>query len=93
MDWIISVTISLIGALIIFANYGILIENRKNQKLGIDGHCSMVPIVGPLLLFVGLANMPNGHGDVYWFVWALDPWNYLIVWWLLSLVFRSFKRI
>ncbi len=93
MDWIISVTISLIGALIIFANYGILIENRKNQKLGIDSQCSMTPIVGPLLLFVGLANMPNEHGDVYWFVWALDPWNYLIVWWLLSLGIRYFKRI
>ena len=92
MNWIISITLSFIGAFIIFMNYGCLIANRKNQKLGIDNHISMTPIFGPLLLFVGLGNMPNEYGDFYWFVWALDPWNYLIIWWLLSWIIREFKQ-
>ncbi len=76
------------GAFIILMNHGSLITNSKNQRLGIDRHVSMTPILGPLLLFIGLANIPNEYGDFYWFVWALDPWNYMIIWWLLSWILR-----
>jgi hypothetical protein len=52
--------------------YSIFI-NARNEREGIDRHCSMVPLLGGLTLPLGLLLMPLGLTWHVWFLALLDP--------------------
>jgi hypothetical protein len=89
---VVAGALSLIGLLATAANFSILFEQRRRQALGIPGHVSFVPGIGPLFLTIGWALahkiVPSALGFVVLAVWLLDP----LVWMLIAVAVDWIRR-
>lgn len=80
---IFCVLISFLGVWIAFTNGWGMYKNAQYTREGIDKHVSFVPIIGPVLMMVGLGNLVEGIG---WFLivpWVIDPGTLVLVFGLL----------
>jgi hypothetical protein len=69
----------LAGAYVIAMNWGCIFANLRNAREGIDKHHSFSPIVGPLLVVVGLSKLAP---DLGWFLVlpiVVDPATWILV--------------
>jgi len=76
---IFCVLILLLGGWIIFTNGWGMVMNAKYTREGIDKHVSFVPVLGPVLMMVGMGNLFEGLG---WFLivpWVIDPATLVLV--------------
>ena len=73
------VLLTLGGGYIVSMNWLCVFANLRNAREGIDKHHSLAPVVGPLLMTVGLSKLVSGLGWLLVLPLLIDPGTWILV--------------
>lgn len=76
---LVCILFTLAGGYIVAMNWLCIFANMRNVREGIDKHHSLVPVVGPLLMTIGLSKLVSGLGWLLLLPLLIDSGTWILV--------------